>query len=245
MSDNARLGRVLAAHALKPGIASFFLLILSGIGCAWFVSICISDPMQDAHAECDLSATIIMWIVMMAAMMIPSALPMISTYSTVSSRLQPRASTGAGLTAVFVFVYLLAWSASAAGFVEWTLAQQDVIQNSKLARPLYAGGLLIVAGLYQLSALKNFCLTRCRSPMGFMLQYYRAGVSGALQLGLRHAAFCIGCCWMLMLLAWVGGAMNVAWMPMITIFVLLEKTLPGRPLLTRAAAFVLPIAGLE
>jgi hypothetical protein len=103
--------------------------------------------------------------------------------------------------------YLVVWSAFriGAGILEWLLTQQDLIRESSFANPVLSGGLLLLAGAYQWSGAKNFCLRRCRSPLGFMLQHYASGCRGALQLGLRHGAFCVGCCWALMLLAWVGG----------------------------------------
>ncbi len=167
---------------------------------------------------------------------------MVASYSTVTSRLEPGAFH---LGLVTAGVYLLVWSVfgAGAGLIEWVLVQERLIRESKLADPLYAGGLLILAGLYQWSAVKSFCLTRCRSPLGFLLQHHQRDYSGALKLGIRHAAFCVGCCWILMLLAWAGGAMNLAWMIVITMFVSVEKLLGVRPWFMRASAVTLLIAG--
>jgi predicted metal-binding membrane protein len=113
-----------------------------------------------------------------------------------------------------------------------------------LASPLHAGGLLVIAGFYQWGVVKGVCLSRCRSPLGFLLERYRSGYRGALVLGLAHGAFCVGCCWMLMLLAWVGGAMNLAWMVVLTLLVAAERLLRPRALVVRATALTLLSAGV-
>jgi predicted metal-binding membrane protein len=170
-----------------------------------------------------------MWIVMMTAMMLPSALPMIVTYSQVSAR-RERALSRGSLVAVFAGVYLVVWSAfgAAAAAAEWLLQGEGFIRAGQLASPLHAG----------------VCLSRCRSPLGFLLEHYRSGYGGALVLGLAHGAFCVGCCWVLMLLAWVGGAMNLAWMVVLTLLVAAERLLRPRVLVVRATALTLLSAGV-
>jgi predicted metal-binding membrane protein len=112
-----------------------------------------------------------------------------------------------------VAMYLVVWSAFgvAAGEAEWLLQDDGFVRDGRLVSPLYAGALLFIAGLYQWSAMKSVCLSRCRSPLRFLLERYRDGYRGALALGLVHGTLCVGCCWLLMLLAWVGGTMNLAW----------------------------------
>lgn len=185
-----------------------------------------------------------MWVVMMVAMMIPSALPMILTYAQLAARREPRSSP-LGLVAVFAGVYLVTWSAFgvAAAATEWLLRGEGVMRDGQLASPLHAGALLVVAGLYQWSAVKTRCLSRCRSPLSFLLERYRGGYRGAVRLGLTHSALCAGCCWLLMLLAVVGGVMNLAWMVVLTLFVAAEKMLRAEAVIVHAAALALLGAG--
>ena len=118
---------------------------------------------------------------------------------------------------------------AAAGGAEWLLSQSGFIHDGTDCRPRYAGALLLIAGLYQWSAVKTVCLSRCHAPMGFLRRRYRGGYAGAVKLGLEHCTACIGCCWALMLLAFVGGTMNLGWMVVLTLFVALEKLLGTRP----------------
>jgi predicted metal-binding membrane protein len=185
-----------------------------------------------------------MWVVMMSAMMLPSALPMIFTYAQVTAR-RERASAQAPLVALFVATYLVVWSAFgvAAGAAEWLLQDDGFVRDGRLASPLYAGALLFIAGLYQWSAMKSVCLSRCRSPLRFLLERYRDGYRGALALGLAHGTFCVGCCWLLMLLAWVGGTMNLAWMVVLTLLVAAERMLRMRGAILHGSALALLGAG--
>lgn len=185
-----------------------------------------------------------MWGVMMVAMMLPSALPTILTYAQLVARREPRSSR-LGLVAAFAGVYLATWGAFgvAAGAAEMVLRGEGSMRDGQLASPLYAGALLVVAGLYQWSAVKTRCLSRCRSPLSFLFERYRGGYRGAVTLGLTHSALCAGCCWLLMLLAFVGGAMNLAWMAVLTLFVAAEKMLRAETVIVHAAALALLGAG--
>jgi predicted metal-binding membrane protein len=185
-----------------------------------------------------------MWVVMMVAMMIPSAIPMILTYAQLVGRREPRSSQ-LGLVAAFAGVYLVAWSAFgvAAAAAEWLLVGKGVVRDGQLVSALYAGALLVVAGLYQWSAVKARCLSRCSSPLTFLLERYRGGYRGAITLGLTHSLLCAGCCWLLMLLAFVGGAMNLAWMVVLTLLVAAEKMLRAETVIVHGAALALLGAG--
>ena len=173
--------------------------------------------------------TISIWSVMCIAMMAPSALPMIFTFGKVTRRLSPGFSPGsqAIVLALFVLTYFAAWGAfgTLAGAAEWLLGQYGIVHNGQLQSRTVSGALLVFSGLYQWSAIKNFCLSKCRSPLGFLLDHYHSGYWGALRAGAVHAIFCLGCCWAVMLLAWVGGAMNLIWMLAITLLVSAEKLL--------------------
>jgi predicted metal-binding membrane protein len=174
-----------------------------------------------------LAAAALMWIVMMIAMMIPAALPMVAVYRQVDRSASP------GLDAfVFACGYLAGWSAYAvvAAVLQWWLHARGWLHGMMLAgaAPLSAA-LLIAAGVYQLTPLKDACLARCRSPLGFFLANWRAGRAGAFAMGLHHGLFCVGCCWILMLLMFVGGAMSVATMAILCVFILAERLLPAGP----------------
>ncbi|MDB5884474.1 MAG: hypothetical protein JWR74_645 [Polaromonas sp.] len=183
-----------------------------------------------------------MWALMMAAMMLPSALPMILTFVDLGLR-----SGDPARGRSFVAAYLLVWFAFsvAATGVQWALQALDwidpmIVSSSALMTVL----LLLIAGAYQFSRLKKACLSRCRSPMGFLLGEWRAGVYGAFVMGVRHGLFCIGCCWALMALLFVGGVMNLAWVAALSIAVAIEKLAPGGARLASLLGLGLMAAGL-
>jgi predicted metal-binding membrane protein len=192
-----------------------------------------------------LPAVAAMWAVMMIAMMIPSALPMILAYTQVTSRVE-RPPIRLGLVALFVSIYLIVWGAfgAAAGGAEWLLSQNGVIRDGQITDPGYAGALLLIAGLYQWSAVKSVCLSRCHEPASFLRRRYRGGYAGTVKLGLEHSIACMGCCWALMLLAFVGGAMNLGWMVVLTLVVALEKLIGARAAFLRLSALALLLAGI-
>jgi len=182
-----------------------------------------------------------MWTVMMVAMMLPSAMPTILLFAAVSRRrrLQGRPAVP---VAVFTLGYLLAWTvyATTAAAIQWELHRWALLSPAMAtASPLLGGGLLVAAGLYQWMPLKGACLSQCRSPLGFFAAEWREGAGGALVMGMRHGAFCVGCCWLLMALLLVSGVMNVLWVVAIAGFVLAEKLLPGGRTLGRLAGLVL------
>ena len=166
-----------------------------------------------------------MWALMMAAMMLPSALPMVRAFVRLSARGGQPARGRA-----FVAAYLAAWAAfsAAATAAQWALqalGRVDPMAASTSA-PLTAA-LLLLAGAYQYTPLKRACLARCRTPTGFLLGAWRPGTAGALRMGLAHGVQCLGCCWALMALLFVGGAMNLAWVAALSLAVAAEKLLPG------------------
>jgi predicted metal-binding membrane protein len=179
----------------------------------------------------------LMWWVMMAAMMLPSALPMTLTFATVNRR-RRELGTPWVPTAVFVAGYLLAWGAFslAATAAQWGLEHAAFMSpGMHLSSPLAGGLVFVAAGLYQLTPLKHACLRRCRSPLTFVLEHWREGTAGALRMGAEHGAWCLGCCALLMTLLFVGGVMNLLWAAALAAWVLLEKVLPRGEALARAA----------
>jgi len=188
----------------------------------------------------------LMWWVMMAAMMLPSALPMTLTFATVNRR-RRELGTPYVPTAVFVAGYLLAWGAFslAATAAQWALEQSALLSPTmRLSSPLAGGLVFVAAGLYQLTPLKHACLRRCRSPLAFVLEHWHEGTAGALRMGAVHGAYCLGCCALLMALLFVGGVMNLLWAAAIAAWVLLEKVLPRGEALARLAGVVAIACGL-
>lgn len=183
-----------------------------------------------------------MWALMMAAMMLPSGLPMILTFTDLALR---GAEPARGRS--FVAAYLVVWFAFGAGAtaVQWALQAIGWVDPMIVSRSAWLTGLLLlVAGVYQFSRLKHACLSRCRTPLGFLLGEWRAGLSGAFVMGVRHGMFCVGCCWALMALLFVGGVMNLAWIAALSIAVAVEKLAPHGERLAAALGLVLIGAGL-
>jgi predicted metal-binding membrane protein len=182
-----------------------------------------------------------MWWVMMIAMMLPSAAPMILLYARAATGGNSAASPATG---AFVAGYLIAWAAFslAATVLHYLLEGGGLIASALMASQSRAlsAAILILAGIYQLSPVKDVCLRHCRNPARFLSRHYRPGAAGALRMGLVHGAFCVGCCWLLMALLFVGGVMNLAWIALLTLMVAAEKLLPfGRALaIASGIAFV-------
>lgn len=170
-----------------------------------------------------------MWIVMMAAMMLPSATPMFLFHAALARRKHARQVAALVSNGLFVLGYVVVWSAFAAGatLAQWALAEAAMLSPMMQATSRALAGLLLVAaGIYQFTPFKQSCLRNCRSPLHFVMAHWRSGAAGSFAMGVRHGAYCLGCCWALMLLLFVGGVMNLAWIAGIAAFVLLEKLAP-------------------
>lgn len=169
-----------------------------------------------------------MWAVMMVAMMLPSATPMILLFDRVRAK---RAIDGRPYVPTMAFVggYLLTWIGFSliATILNWGLHLGGAL-SSMMGRtsPILGGMLLIGAGIFQWTSLKRACLEHCRSPIGFLMAHWREGLIGTARMGLHHGTYCLGCCWMLMLLLFVLGVMNLPWVAALTVAVLAEKVLP-------------------
>jgi predicted metal-binding membrane protein len=170
-----------------------------------------------------------MWVVMMLAMMLPSVVPAVLVHAAASRRVAP--AEAAARNAAFAGGYALAWSAFAAGAAALQVALGHLALLSadmRAASPLFGAALLAAAGAWQLTPLKDACLSKCRMPLQFVAEHWRDGAAGALRMGAWHGLYCIGCCGVLMALLFVGGVMNLLWVALIAAFVLLEKTsFPG------------------
>jgi predicted metal-binding membrane protein len=183
---------------------------------------------------------LLMWSVMMAAMMLPSAAPMILLYARIAAGRQ--GSGPAALTGVFALGYLAIWTV----FSLAAVALQYALQRLALLSPMMetssvvlAGVLLVAAGIYQWLPIKQACLRHCRSPLDFVLAHWRTGMAGAFRMGVQHGMLCLGCCWALMLLLFVGGVMNLAWIAGLALLVLAEKLAPAGHWIGRAAGVLL------
>jgi predicted metal-binding membrane protein len=177
----------------------------------------------------DLVLVFAMWAIMMVAMMLPAAMPMILTFATVNQRRRLRSEPYAP-TAAFVAGYIIVWTAFSmvATITQWGLLEARLVSPMMASNsPVTGGVLLICAGLYQFTPLKHICLSRCRSPLSFIMTEWRTGLHGAFVMGMRHGLYCTGCCWLLMALLFVGGVMNLLWIAALAAVVLFEKTLPN------------------
>jgi predicted metal-binding membrane protein len=190
---------------------------------------------------------LLMWVVMMAAMMLPSVLPVVLLFLRVTQH--SGANTRPLLrTWLFAGGYLLAWSGFSvlATGLQWSLHRLGLLTGEMAASsPLLGGGLLIAAGVYQWTAVKNACLEHCRGPVQFLTQRWRRTPLGALRMGVEHGVFCIGCCWVIMALLFVGGVMNLLWIGGLSVFVLIEKLAPAGQYTGRLLGAVAALAGLS
>ncbi|KAB2940794.1 MAG: DUF2182 domain-containing protein [Hyphomicrobium sp.] len=242
------------ALAVLTGLAWLWVLVGSGTGMSTLAMTTWQFPpprpalmMQGDWSPAYWLTMLAMWWVMMIAMMVPSAAPTILLYARVvrhgnsmdEGALVPTADFGAG--------YLVAWL----GFSALATALQFALERSGLIDGMMmwsterwlTAGLLIAAGLYQLSPLKMACLAQCRSPAEFLSRHWRRGRSGAFRLGVLHGAYCLGCCWALMLLLFAAGIMNLVWIAGLAVLVLLEKLAPFGANLANPSAALLLLAG--
>jgi predicted metal-binding membrane protein len=213
----AALGWVWTAHEMR-GMDNGPWSTLGGFG--WFVGV---------------------WVVMMAAMMFPSVAPTVALYSRMTRRRSPISPVA------FVIGYLLTWSV--AGVAAYSLAAAvtrvggDQLSWSNAGRPI-AGATLLVAAGYELTPLKDICLGKCRSPLGVLLGSWRDGPGGAVRMGAKNGAWCVGCCWALMASLFALGVMSVSWMAVVAGLIAVEKTLPWGRVVTCGTAIVLFGLGL-
>ncbi|PKB82362.1 MAG: hypothetical protein BZY88_04625 [SAR202 cluster bacterium Io17-Chloro-G9] len=190
----------------------------------------------------DFGLMFLMWAVMMVAMMVPTAAPMILLFATVNRRRREQERPYVP-TAIFLSGYVIVWSgfAALATVANWGLHVNSLLSSmmGTTSSAYLGGGLLLIAGIFQWSPLKYTCLSRCRSPMGFLMTEWRDGAGGALRMGLKHGGYCLGCCWVLMGLLFVLGVMNLAWIAALAAFVLLEKVIPKGQLVSQATGVLL------
>jgi predicted metal-binding membrane protein len=236
----AGLRPALTAARARAGLVAV-LFALAAV--AWWLTVDRMRGMDDGPGT-DLGALgwfVGVWVVMMAAMMFPSVAPTVALYSRMTRSREPLAPL------VFAGGYLLTWTA--AGLLAFAISDAggSLVGDSlswNRAGKWFAGGVLVVAALYEVTPLKDVCLAKCRSPLGFLLGSWRGGRSGALQLGARHGAWCVGCCWALMAALFALGVMSIAWMAFVAALIAVEKILPWRRVAIWGTAAVLLALGI-
>lgn len=219
----------------ERGLLAGGILLLAALSWMFLIGNAGMEPMQPP-----LTALMLMWWVMMVAMMLPSATPAILLYA----RVHHVRGGDAAIAQPWVFLagYLTMWLvfSIAAAFAQRSLTGSSMALQGSLAKGL----MLIAAGAYQLSPMKSACVSRCRSPGQFISHHWRSGWTGALRLGVIHGAYCVGCCWLLMALLFVGGVMNLLWIAGLTVLVAGEKLLPNGRLLQQVSGAALILWGV-
>ena len=203
-------------------------------------------PLTESWSPGDFIFQYGMWSVMMVAMMVPSAAPMVLMFAAVNRKRRERQQPFVP-TSVFLMGYVAVWSgfALAATLAQWGFHSAALLSPMMESTSAYFGAALVVgAGLFQFTPLKRACLTQCRTPLGFIMTEWRPGGLGAVTMGVRHGAFCVGCCWVLMALLFVTGVMSLLWVAVIAGFILLEKVAPAGLRLSRLSGLTLVGFGL-
>jgi len=204
-------------------------------------------PTNEPWRAIEFAYVFLMWAVMMVGMMAPSAAPMILMYARVGRQWKAQGKPYAA-TGWFAAGYLLAWSgfSLAATFLQWVIDRAALLDSQMaIASNLLGAIVLIAAGVYQWTPLKDVCLAQCQSPLLFLMRHggFQNHARGCLLLGLRHGGYCVGCCWVLMALLFVVGVMNVLWIALLALLVLLEKLTPVGRWIARAAGIACVAAG--
>jgi predicted metal-binding membrane protein len=188
------------------------------------------------------------WVVMMAAMMFPSIAPMVVMFGRMQAGKRERGNgVEAGATSCFVAGYLITWTL--AGLLAYAILETGRTLDLEAlswdrAGPYVAGAVIVAAAIYQLTPLKDACLTKCRNPFMFVLQAWKPGRLGALRMGIEHGGWCVGCCWALMAALFALGVMSVGWMAFIAALIAIEKLLPRKAVANRGIAVLLLVLGI-
>ena len=234
------LATAFAAVRVRLGLVAL-LVVLAGVGWWWTVHEMAGMDDGPWTPLGSFSWFVGVWVVMMAAMMFPSVAPTVALYARMTHSRVPYAPLA------FTAGYLLVWTA--AGVVAFAIAagasglDSGALDWDRAGRPI-AGATLIAAAVYELTPLKDICLGKCRSPLGFLLGTWRDGWSGGLRMGAKHGLWCVGCCWALMAALFALGVMSVSWMAFVAAIIALEKTLPWRRTAKYATAGALLVLGV-
>jgi predicted metal-binding membrane protein len=225
-----------------------YAALLGVTAAAWLAMLRVPMGDQDmAGMEMAMTPTVadgltfvLAWAIMMAAMMLPSAMPMIGLYAAMQ-RDASNATARTAAVSAFTAVYVMVWALTGVPIYVASVALMGVAAST-LAYT--TAGVLIAAGIFQLSPLKQVCLRHCRSPLGFLLGHWRAGWRGAVSMGWAHALYCLGCCWALMVVLVVAGAMGLPWVLLIASVVAAEKILPRGEWVARTTGVGLALLGV-
>jgi len=220
--------------------------IVAGAGMGMSKMSVTGDLMSQTWTPLYFLLMLLMWFVMMVAMMLPSASPMILLFSAINRKNDERGHSVVS-TGIFVTGYIAAWGGFSfiATSLQWWLEKMTLLTPMMTsAGPFFGSAILVTAGIYQLTPLKYACLRHCRSPIDYLGHRWRNGTAGALIMGLEHGLFCLGCCWVLMGLLFYGGVMSLEWIIGLALFILLEKVLPAGHRIGRLSGVVLIIWGI-
>jgi predicted metal-binding membrane protein len=236
--------------ALANGVALLAIAALAWIGvlreATAMSGMPMDDPAMSRSGAGDAAFFLVSWGVMMAAMMLPSASPMVALYAAIQRNAATTGQRGVS-TAIFALVYIAVWLLFGVPVYLASVGFQMLAANNATvaaAQPYVVAGTLLVAGAYQLTPLKDVCLRACRGPLGFLMGRWRSGYRGSLELGLAHAAYCVGCCWALMVVLVAAGAMGLHWVLLIAAVVFAEKLLPRGRLTSYVVGTVLIALGV-
>ena len=238
-----------SARPLGPGMSliSRFLPVEPGSFAATIADLCLSADsgliLSSASFPSLAVALFVMWLAMSAAMMLPTAAPMIRTYAEIADTAAARGEPVVH-PAVLTAGYMSVWALAAVGFTLVQLAIGHVTGMSATGpvKGVIAGLILLCAGLYQFTSLKEACLTKCRNPFTTLFARWKTTARGVFRLGIEQGVWCLGCCWALMLIMLAVGSMNVVWMAALTLFTFLEKTGAGR-VTTKAGGAIISVWG--
>lgn len=238
-----RHDRLIVVVGLAAAVALAWAYLAAGAGIDMSMAGMEMEPMP--WSALDAAVMFAMWWVMMIAMMVPSASPMVLLF-TALKRKQRTSVSPAWEGSVFLGGYLLIWAGFSvvATVAQWGLERAGLLSMGTASTNARFGGvILLAAGLYQFTPIKSACLRFCQSPVLFLSLHWRPGAAGVLRMGLRHGVYCLGCCWFLMLLLFVAGVMSLVWVGGIALYVACEKLLPLDQRLSRATGVVLIVAG--
>ena len=241
-----------ASQSTQRNLVIALLLAVAAVCWVWLLTRA-SDGMDTATGMAMTSPTmglpapvfLVMWIIMMVAMMFPTMTPMVSTFHRIQAGKRVRGEAFVS-TWTFVAGSTVVWAAAGMAAYLGAVAAEAIAARTGLSAAVAArigGTFLIAAGLYQLTLLKDVCLSKCRSPIGFIMTSWRDGAWGALRMGLGHGASCLGCCWLLMVILFPLGIMNLGAMALVTLVVFAEKTLPWKRLAVHGTAAALMLYG--
>jgi predicted metal-binding membrane protein len=254
MGEGITLQRILKKERLITTIGLFLLFIFSWLYIIYLYkqmypmnmdALFFAMPMTADWTLTEFTLLFVMWFVMMIAMMIPSVSPLILIFISVS-RKYSHDKNPLSLSWYLLAGYFLVWCAFSllATFLQWTLQQISLLNPEMETTSQVLGGIiLITSGIFQFTSLKRRCLKFCQSPLSFLQRHWRYGKAGALKMGIQNGIYCLGCCWILMILLFVSGIMNILWIAIISIFILIEKVFPRSQYISYLAGGSLVIFG--